>query len=168
MKAANLATALVGSILATSAIWVMGHPYTEIRPASAATTYAAIASVDRPHAIDRPATKTCPEAVAAGTRALRLWFDKHDRAAYNEAVSGLYLTADCNDETRDLGKGVLLSAKGLAEHNLPEGSSTVDLNQAVALLARCQLRNYGEELGAECKTMEDIDIQKQVNWQMGR
>jgi hypothetical protein len=94
---------------------------------------------------------------------------RHYRAAYNAAVSGLAASEQCNDSMRNMHNGFLLSVKGMAEHYLPDGDSQTDLNQANALLVKCQTTPglYGTHDAAFCETQEQANISWQVEWRMG-
>jgi hypothetical protein len=94
---------------------------------------------------------------------------RHSRSAYNAAVSGLAASAECDDSMRNMHNGFLLSVKGMAEHYLPEGDSQTDLNQANALLVKCQTTPglYGTHDAAFCETQEQNNISWQIAWRLG-
>jgi hypothetical protein len=84
------------------------------------------------------------------------------RAPYDASISGLANLDNC--ESADEGtyirfNGFLFSIKGLAEHNLPDGDSQTDLNQANALLVKCQTMPglYGTHNGASCESQEQTN-----------
>lgn len=89
------------------------------------------------------------------------------RTAYNRANSGLRAANECNDrENAMIRKAFLLSIRGLAEHNLPDGDSRTDLNQANQLLEECETTPalYGTATAAGCETQQQNNIQAQTQW----
>jgi hypothetical protein len=62
-----------------------------------------------------------------------------------------------------------LLMKSIAEHQLSEGDSMTDMNQAVANLVQCQTAPsfYGTEYGAACETLEDYALKIKTNWLEG-
>jgi hypothetical protein len=67
------------------------------------------------------------------------------------------------DDDSDLGAGARLVSQALdkKKHHAEWGT---DMNQAIAILARCQIRPglYSTHIGAQCKTLEDSAIKLKV------
>lgn len=137
---------------------------------SSATTRA---SVDR-HDATAEATATpyvdyCGKATSYERKAMSDVDASNYRAAYDLAKKGLSANANCaNDDDQIVNEGYLLSAKGYAEHFLPEGDSRTDMNQANQLLVECQTRPglYGTHVAAQCESQEQNNISATTDWEM--
>ena len=93
----------------------------------------------------------------------------HYQKTYDTAVSGLHYVSLCDDDDDNLeNRAYLLSFKAIAEHNLSSGDSRTDLNEANTLLVECQTHPgfYGTNVGAQCESQEQYNIQDQTNWEM--
>jgi hypothetical protein len=135
------------------------------RAASAARERQRAADAARAERAKREADPCGSGAEALRTESQQLSYQRQ----YDIAVSGLHYSELCENELiHTVLKGKLLGWKAVSEHQLSSGHSADDINQAITLLARCQMLPgaYGESIGANCETEEETLIRIKMNWDM--
>lgn len=126
------------------------------------------AQADRKNPPDDAISGPCALMKNAEDQAAEFYNTNRYEKAYNAAVSGLSNVDDCSARAENVfvNQGYLLSSKGLAEHHLKINDWKTDLNQANALLAKCQSTPslYGTHRGAQCETQEQNNISNMTEW----
>ncbi len=90
-----------------------------------------------------------------------------DAARVKAADYGLSLVEACIPPAlHDEVKALLLLSKATAEHNLPQGDSQTDLNEAINLFTRCEVESSESRESAQCQSVQEDAIKIKVAWEM--
>jgi len=109
----------------------------------------------------------CQVAFVLDRRAIRENNSAQYEAAYKDSAKGLVGAQGCPDNERVAAEAFLLSAGAFAEHYLGRDKDSSDMNLALQKLEQCITANYGESLGAQCQSEQEIEIRNKTNWETG-
>ena len=107
----------------------------------------------------------CQGAFVLEKRAVRENKNGQYESAYKDSATGLVGAQACPDNERIAAEAFLLSAGAFAEHYLGRDTDGSDMNLAIQKLEQCITANYGESLGAQCQSEQEIEISNKTNWE---